>query len=268
MNTGNIIEIVAKLIHESEKILFITGAGISADSGLPTYRGIGGLYNDKHTEENISIEDALSGIMMEKRPEITWKYLWQIGSACHKAKPNRAHEVITLIQETKPNTWVLTQNIDGLHNAAKTQNLIEIHGNAFSLHYTKCGKEKKYDQLIAEFQNEINLPPTCSYCNGIIRPDVVLFGEMLPTKALEAYYSAINDNLDLIISIGTSGIFPYIAEPVKIANYHSKPTIEINPTQTDISHLFTYQIEMKAAEAMDKIWNAFKQLRTTEAQPK
>ena len=215
---------------------------------------MGGLYNDKHTEEGISIEEALSGEMMQQRPDITWKYLWEIGAACHKAKPNKAHEVIASIQKLKPDTWVLTQNIDGLHSATTTKNLIEIHGNAFSLHCIKCGKEKEYNELVSDFQHKPQLPPICSSCNGIIRPDVVLFGEILPANAIEKFYSLIDSNVDLVISIGTSGVFPYIVEPVRIANSHHKPTIEINPTDTDISHLFTYCIKMKAAEAMSKIW--------------
>ena len=104
LNTDKIISKTAELIYSSERILFITGAGISADSGLPTYRGVGGLYNDDLTEEGLSIEEALSGSVMLKRPDITWKYLWQIGSACHRAKPNMAHEVIASIQAIKPDT--------------------------------------------------------------------------------------------------------------------------------------------------------------------
>ena len=284
-NNEKAIAKTAELIFDSDRILFITGAGISADSGLPTYRGVGGLYNDDLTEEGISIEEALGGDMMLKRPDITWKYLWQIGSACHKAVPNKAHEVISSIQTIKPDTWVLTQNIDGLHGAADNKNLIEIHGNAFLLHCTECGREKDYNELISEFEEsealinissigeklslldkkkikgtscqfeeKISLPPVCSFCGGIIRPNVVLFGEQLPMDAITKFYDLIDNNIDLVISIGTSGVFPYIIEPVRVANNRSKPTVEINPTITDISHLFRYRIEMKAAEAMEKIW--------------
>ena len=257
-NADEAILETAKLISNSDRILFITGAGISADSGLPTYRGIGGLYNDDLTKEGVSIEDALSGSMMQKRPDITWKYLWQIGSACHKALPNKAHEIISSIQTIKPDTWVFTQNIDGLHTAANTKNLIEIHGNAFTLHCTDCGRGKDYNELISDFQDKVTLPPLCTFCGGIIRPDVVLFGEMLPTEAITKLYDLIDSKIDLVISIGTSGLFPYIVEPVRVANNRNKPTVEINPVTTDISHLFKYRIEMKAAEAMGKIWNKLK----------
>jgi len=254
LNNKETVDKIVELISNSDRILFITGAGISADSGLPTYRGVGGLYDNDLTDEGLAIEEALSGTMMLKRPEITWKYLWQIGSACHKAQPNKAHEAIALIQTIKPDTWVLTQNIDGLHSAANTKNLIEIHGNAFSLHCIECGKGKDYNDLVLEFQDKISFPPTCSFCGGIIRPNVVLFGELLPAKAIKKFYELIDSNIDLIISIGTSGIFPYVVEPVRVANNRCKPTVEINPITTDISYLFKYRIEMKAAEAMGKIW--------------
>jgi len=252
---NNLIDKVADLILKSERILIITGAGISADSGLPTYRGIGGLYNGVLTDEGFSIEEALSGSMMLSRPDITWKHLWQIGSACRNAKPNRAHEVITLIQEIKPDTWVLTQNIDGFHKDVKTKNLIEIHGNTFTLYCTQCKKIKEYAELISKSQNETSFPPKCVYCGGIIRPKVVLFGEQLPTAAITKLYDLLDSRIDLVISIGTSGIFPYIVQPVISVNNKFKPTVEINPCITDISHLFLHRLEMRASEAMNKIWN-------------
>ncbi len=259
-NIEETISEIAKLILNSDKILFITGAGISADSGLPTYRGVGGLYNDDLTEEGITIEEALSGTMMLKRPDIAWKYLWQIGSACHKAAPNKAHEVISSIQTLKPDTWVLTQNIDGLHGAACTKNLVEIHGNAFSLHCTQCGREKDYNELISDFKDKLVLPPLCLFCGGIIRPNVVLFGEQLPSEAITKLYELIDSNIALVISIGTSGVFPYIVEPIRAANNRNNSTVEINPVTTDISYMFKYRVEMNAAETMEKIWEKLRNL--------
>ncbi|MCG8610351.1 MAG: NAD-dependent protein deacylase, partial [Pseudomonadales bacterium] len=116
-----LINKVSELIAQSQRILFITGAGISAESGLPTYRGVGGLYDRNLTDEGYTIEEALSAQMMASRPDITWKYLWQIGSACRQAKPNRAHEVIAALEKRKPESWVLTQNVDGYHRTAGSE---------------------------------------------------------------------------------------------------------------------------------------------------
>ena len=96
---------IAVLMQDAERVLSITGAGISAESGLPTYRGIGGLYNDKDTDHDIPIEQALSGMMMASRPDITWKYLHQVESACRGAGFNRAHEIIANIESKKPNSY-------------------------------------------------------------------------------------------------------------------------------------------------------------------
>ena len=120
---------VVGMLAESRSILFVTGAGISADSGLPPYRGIGGLYNPNATEEGMPIEQALSGDVMEQRPELTWKYLAQVERACRGARHNRAHEVIAEMEARFTRVWTLTQNVDGFHRAAGARNVIDIHGD-------------------------------------------------------------------------------------------------------------------------------------------
>lgn len=248
------ISAVAELIKSAPSILFITGAGISADSGLPTYRGLGGLYDGKITDEGLTIEEALSSEVMNSRPETTWKYLWQIGSHCIKAKPNSAHLIITKIQKLKPDTWVLTQNIDGLHRAAGNKNLIEIHGNAFELYCARCGLQSKADELFTESDIMPKLPPICGKCGGMVRPNVALFGEMLPDKAIGQYYQVIESKPDLIISIGTSGMFQYITSPIHEAIRQKRHTVEINPTDSNISGMVTCYLPLTAAKAMEMIW--------------
>ncbi len=252
---NDIYEQVAGLLRNAEHILFITGAGISADSGLPTYRGIGGLYNDTHTDEGIPIESALSGQMLYARPEITWKYLWQIGSACRNAAFNRGHEVIAQIEKQKSDTWIVTQNIDGFHHDAGSKNLVEMHGRASELICTRCDNSFTADELIAGYKTEISLPPKCPNCDGLIRPQVVLFGEMLPEHALELYYNNATVDRDLVVIIGTTGVFPYIAQPVLIANTQGIPTVEINPAETRLSPIIDHHIDETAASALDSLWN-------------
>ncbi len=249
----NLTSEVAELIVEADNILFITGAGISADSGLPTYRGVGGLYEDSHTEEGFSIEEALSGSMLVSRPEITWKYLWQIGASCQLAKPNEAHHIISEIQQMKPGSWVLTQNVDGFHRQAGSENLIEIHGYAFDLYCMSCGHEASAKQMINDFAGDPILPPICPKCRGVMRPAVVLFGEMLPEKEVAKLYQLENIDIDLVISIGTSGLFPYIIEPVYRAHMLGFPAVEVNPVDTEFSYLYTHQLRMGAAAAMSDI---------------
>lgn len=241
---------VASILRESENILFITGAGISADSGLPTYRGIGGLYNHDRTEEGIRIEDALSGEMMRSRPHITWKYLLQIERACRDARFNRAHEVIAAFEGKYPRVWVLTQNIDGFHRAAGSKNVIEIHGDLHDLYCPGCDWRK----TVEDYRN-VEGAPLCPDCGRIIRPAVVLFGERLPYKQVGVLQEELERGFDLVFSIGTTSTFPYIAEPVFLARHRGNPTVEINPSRSEISEVFDFTIRAGAAETLDMLWN-------------
>lgn len=247
---------VARLVGRARRILFITGAGISADSGLPTYRGIGGLYEDRGTIDGLSIEGALSGAVFRVRPDITWKYLAQIESNCRGAHPNRAHEVIAELERERPFVMVLTQNVDGFHREAGSQRVLEIHGNLRQLRCTRCRHLEQvpdYGQLV--------LPPICPQCGAAVRPRVVLFGESLPVRELLELQTALAEGFDLVFSVGTSSVFPYIVEPVLLAKAQGRPTVEINPGETPVSGMVDYRFGMGAAEAMDRLWQEYAALR-------
>lgn len=242
---------IARLLLVAERVLFITGAGISADSGLPTYRGLGGLYEEEITDDGIAIEEALSGAMMAQRPEITWKYLLQIERNCRGARPNLAHEVIAQLERLIPEVIVYTQNVDGLHRAAGSHEVIEIHGDLHNLHCTRCRFHTRVDTYAG-----LGDPPLCPTCLAPIRPAVVLFGEALPEAAVARLEAAFADPFDLVFSIGTSSLFPYIAQPVVWAAAAGTPTVEINPSPTGISRLVDHAIRAGAAETMNRIWHA------------
>ena len=249
------IKKIARLLKQSESILFITGAGVSADSGLPTYRGISGLYNDKTTEEGIPIEMALAGEMLESRPAVTWKYLSQIEQRCRCARFNRAHEVIAQMEKKFPRVWVLTQNIDGFHHQAGSRNVIDIHGDMHNLLCQNCGW-----RLTVEDFSQIKIPPICPRCSRIARPDVVFFGEQLPHQKLQILFAELQKGFDLYFSVGTTSVFPYIQEPILQAKALGRPTIEINPARTDVSHLIDIKVSQGAAEALDAIWQEYQGL--------
>ncbi|GAA5181774.1 NAD-dependent deacylase [Niveibacterium umoris] len=245
MDVASELDAVASALDRARRILFITGAGISADSGLPTYRGINGLYNDQATDEGIDIEEALSGEMLRSRPDLTWKYLAQIERACRGAAPNDAHRALRAIERGAPYVLVLTQNVDGLHRAAGSENLIEIHGSLHHLRCTHCG----LDEEIVSLEGRV-LPPVCPECQSVMRPDVVLFGERLAEANLVRLYSEMVEGFDLVFSIGTTSTFPYIVEPVAWAIRSGVPTVEINPATTQISPYVQYRFPMRAAETM------------------
>ncbi len=239
-----IVARIAETMRHARRLLFITGAGISADSGLPTYRGIGGLYNDRATEENISIETALSGSMLEANPAITWKYLHQIEKSCRGAHFNDAHAIIAAWQETFA-VCVLTQNIDGFHRDAGSRNLIEMHGDIHDLLCTRCD----YTATVPDY-SQLEMPPSCPRCHALVRPRVVLFGEVLPSGAIQHLYRELDQGFDLVFSIGTTSVFPYIAGPVAQASQMGVPTVEINPADTHVTRLVDYKLAAGAAASL------------------
>jgi NAD-dependent deacetylase len=244
---------VVAVLKQARSLLFITGAGISADSGLPTYRGIGGLYNADHPEEGLPIEEILSGTMLRRRPELTWKYLGQIEQAARGARFNRAHAVIAEMESHFERVWTLTQNIDGLHRQAGAKNVLEIHGSLHNLLCTACA----WEAAVADYA-ALSLPPRCPRCQAILRPDVVLFGEHLPAATLEFFWTQLEAGFDAVFSIGTTSVFPYIAGPVEIARQRGWATIEINPSATTVSRLVDIKLSMRAAEALDAIWTRYR----------
>jgi NAD-dependent deacetylase len=246
------IDSIVRILKKSRSILFITGAGISADSGIPTYRGIGGLYNVDTTEEGYEIEEALSGVMLAENPALTWKYLAQIGLAAQGAKHNRAHEVIAEMESKFPRVWTLTQNVDGFHRTAGCKNLIEAHGNMHSLSCTRCS----YKVVTEEYEG-LDIPPKCPKCAALIRPDVVLFGELLSGAGIDQMMHQLELGFDVVFSIGTSAVFPYIQAPVELAKKAGNPTIEINPSETILSPIVDYRLAMGAADALEEIWERF-----------
>jgi len=241
------IQAAKSVIAQANNILVITGAGISAESGLPTYRGISGLYNDEKTIEGYHIEEAISGRILALHPKVTWKYLLQIEEACRKAQPNQAHYQLAQLEQQK-RVLILTQNIDGFHHAAGSSEIIDIHGNLHKLECMRCG-----DRFGVTSYQGFALPPLCKHCGGVIRPQVVLFGEMLPERKLRWLYEEMEKGFDLVISIGTTSLFPYIAGPVLQAHRDGVPTIEINPEPTEVTPYVDYVFPLGAVAALDQL---------------
>lgn len=243
------LDAASDILRKARSVLFITGAGISADSGLPTYRGIGGLYEAIDTPEGIPIEDALSGEMLRRNPALTWKYIHQIESSCRGASFNRAHAVLAQAEKRFERVLVLTQNVDGLHRRAGSRNVIDIHGDVHDLLCTAC----EYRARVSDY-SRLEPLPRCPECDGVVRPDVVLFGELLPSAKVAALERELRAGFDVVFSIGTTSAFPYIARPVLDARYVGRPTVEINPGVTFVSDAVNVKIPMRAAEACAALW--------------
>ncbi len=250
MEFASEIDRIADRLRVSDSILFITGAGLSADSGVPTYRGVGGMYDLDETEEGLPIEELLSGEMLESDPHVTWKYLAQIASACQGATFNSGHQLIARFEYALPRVWVLTQNVDGFHRAAGSCNVIDIHGDMHDLFCTDCDWQDQVEDF-----DELSIPPECPRCGGAVRPNVVLFGEMLPFDKVERLHTELAEGFDAIIAVGTSALFPYISEPVYTAAQSETLTVEINPGETELSDVVDIALPLKASEALELIWD-------------
>lgn len=234
----------ARVIRQASSLLVMTGSGLSAESGLPTYRGVGGLYEHSDTEDGMPIEVALSGSMLYQRPDIIRRYLNEIAHACRGAAPSEAHRVIAGFERRIARTWVLTQNVDGLHLAAGSRNVIEIHGNIHRLRCPRCETRVPVDE-------SERWDPPCPECGTAMRPDVVLFEELLPKAALERYQRELAHGFDAIVVVGTTATFPYISGPVYQAAREGVPTIEINPGESEVSHCVAIRLATTAGLAFD-----------------
>ncbi len=242
------VDAAATALRQARRVLAITGAGLSADSGLPTYRGVGGLYEDSDAEDGVSIEVALSGDRFRTDPTVTWKHLRQIESACRGAAPNAGHRVLAGWCERFDIT-VLTQNIDGFHGSAGSNAVIEMHGNYRRLLCTTC----EWRSAVADYAALDHGVPRCPACEAVVRPDVVLFGEMLPDAALDQYDRVMASTPDVVLSVGTTSVFPYIAAPVQWCHQWGGRSVEINPGRTEVSRWVDIRIAAPAAVALSAI---------------
>lgn len=214
---------LVNLIHRSEKITILTGAGVSAESKIPTFReaqtGLWAQYDP---------QELATPLAFHRNPRLVWEwYTWR-RELIYKAKPNPAHKAISMMENTVSEFTLITQNVDGLHHVAGNQNIIELHGN---INRTKCFDE----DVIIDYWEEIDgTPPCCPRCGGYLRPDVVWFGEKLNSKYLKKAINAANDS-DIFFSIGTSGVVEPAATLPYIAKEAGAVLVEINPQETILS---------------------------------
>jgi NAD-dependent protein deacetylase/lipoamidase len=218
-----------------ERIVVFTGAGVSADSGIPTFRGAGGLWR------NFRAEDLATPEAFARDPAMVWEwYEWRRGLV-RDAQPNAAHRAIARLE----GALVVTQNVDALHARAGSRDVIELHGSLFRVRCTREGTTRDAGEPFAE------IPPRCE-CGALLRPDVVWFGEMLSAAALERASREIEE-ADLLLVIGTSGVVYPAAGLVSI---HRGLSIEINPQASGVTSACTLAVAATAAEATPKIVEA------------
>lgn len=231
---------LAELSRRKAIVMVLTGAGISAESGIPTYRGRGGLWGRQHMRAMVKAE------ALRRLPRQAWEVLQQMREAIGASHPNPAHYALAELEELlRPGVRliVVTQNIDGLHQAAGSRNVIELHGNITRFHCMVCGCQQDWLPLQLAV-----LPPRCA-CGGVIRPDVVLFGEPLPGTAWQEA-QAIAQRAEGIIVIGTSlEVEPAASLPYE-ALRHGALAIEVNLDPTAFGNRANYQFRGFAGQVL------------------
>ncbi len=231
-------------LKKSKNIVIFTGAGISKESGIPTFRDADGLW------KNFKIEELATPEAFDADPVRVWSwYLWRKEKIA-ECNPNFCHILISKWEKEFENLWVITQNIDNLHRRAGNKNILELHGNIF---YTRCLKcfEVKED-LSLDYPK---LPPKC-HCGGILRPHIVWFGEALDSKILNKAIE-LSAKSDIFISIGTSTVVYPAASLPFTALSNGAYVIEVNPTKTPLSSEASLYFPMKATEFASKFENGY-----------
>lgn len=232
-------EFVEKL-KSAKKLVFFTGAGISAESGIATFRGADGIWNKMKPEELASFDAFM------KNPDLVWQWYQHRRDIIHKVEPNAGHSAIAELEKFFDVT-VVTQNVDNLHARAGSKKIYELHGNIERNFCVHC-KTFYYD---INFENSQNVP-ICSKCGGMIRPDVVWFGENLPQDQFSASEIAAEWS-DICFVVGTSAVvYPaaYIPQQAKRAGSY---LVEINIEPTELSPYADYSIYGKAGEILPQL---------------
>ena len=235
MTRGSDLGILKEKLAAAQAIVVLTGAGISADSGVPTFRGTDGLWR------NFRAEDLATPEAFERNPRLVWEwYNWRRELIATK-QPNAAHDTIVELERRSPQFWLITQNVDGLHRAAGSRKLSEIHGNIWMVRCTACGRITENRDIPIQFL------PTCANCRSLLRPHIVWFGESLAEEDLRRSYAALRSS-DLCLVIGTSGVVYPAAGFASVAKEAGVYVAEINLDRTPHSDLVDLSIQGRAKE--------------------
>ncbi len=251
LNSGKVIE----YLKRAKKIAVLTGAGISAESGIPTFRGENGLWTKLSPNELASFEafynnTAIVSEWYNHRREII-----------EDSKPNHGHYALVELSKIPEVFNLITQNIDGLHQKAGCTDVIELHGNILESYCTQCGRRYTSEEFEEIYLNAMNHIPRCN-CGGLIRPDVVWFGESLPSESIERAYQA-SINADVFLSIGTSAQVVPASDLPRYAKRNGALLIEVNPNRTVLTDTVDLWLQGKAGEILPKFVEEYRAILET-----
>jgi len=235
-------------LSNARLVIAFTGAGMSAESGVPTFRSAGGLWTRFRPEELANLDAFLAN------PELVWSWYQARRAVILACTPNRGHHALFDLESLVPRVTVVTQNIDGLHQRAGSTDVIELHGNIRRNYCQQC--KRRFDDEAMLVGDAVRRCP----CGGMIRPDVVWFGETLPVEAVrraERHASEAN----VMFVIGTSGLVYPAANLPTVARDSGAYVVEINPEETPLSSVAHAVIRKPCGEALSDIVAALRMLR-------
>ena len=234
----------AETLRHASRVTVVTGAGVSAASGVPTFRGEDGLWS------NFRVEELATAEAFERDPRLVWEWYEWRRKLIAECEPNRAHEILASWSRRYPGFTLITQNVDGLHERAGTANVVRFHGSLWELACWRGCAESP-----ARWRDETvpfpSLPPPCPGCGGMARPGVVWFGEPIDPVVLDESLAALD--CDVCVVVGTSAVVYPAAGLADEARRRGAFTIEINPEPTDATPRFDLAIAGKAEEVLDGI---------------
>ncbi len=235
---------VARRARDVRRAAVISGAGVSSESGIPTFRGAGGLWR------TFRAEDLATPGAFARDPRLVWEFYEYRRGVVAAAEPNPAHVVIAAMENYYPEFLVITQNIDGLHARAGSRHILEIHGNLWKQRCTACG-------LIVEDHTVPlpTLPPVCGACGAMTRPHVVWFGESYDSRTLEQALGFLSA-CDLVFVVGTSGMVPMPIYLTEHAVAHGAYAIEFNLEASALSDHAHALLPGPAGQTMPAFWDA------------
>ncbi len=235
----------ARILRKMRRGAALIGAGTSSESGVPTFRGKDGLWN-KYRPEDLATPEAFM-----KNPDLVWEwYKWRI-DLVKKTQPNPGHYTLKEFENIFDEFYTITQNVDNLHQKAGSKNVIELHGNLLRAKCTKCGR------IYKEFEFEKGKLPKCPECGGLLRPDVVWFGEMLPMDALRRSFEIARKS-EFFFVVGTSAVvYPAARLPFE-AKENGALIIEVNIERTPVTAIADFSFMAPAGEILPKILEEIK----------
>ncbi len=232
-------EMVKALLDESQRVVVLTGAGVSAESGVPTFRGIDGLWKT-HRAEDLARPDSFA-----QHPELVWEFYNWRREQVQKCEPNPAHIALAEMEKHIPNFLLITQNVDGLHTRAGSHKVMEMHGSLWQVKCTVCTHAR-------EDFSELPDLPECPVCGHLLRPGVVWFGESLVPGVLRLAIEQVSQ-ADVFVSVGTSNLVQPAASFHQLAKDHGAVTVEVNLEPTPNTGMMDFALHGKAGEILPEL---------------